>query len=143
MGMTKISFYTLSTNDNEALLQFACRLTEKARSMRHRVFIQTESSEQARLLDDLLWQFKSTSFIPHELLAADDDSVDTVGIGPALPQGANDDVLINLTGSACENHQQFSRINEILLSGEENLARGRSHYRFYQAQGYTPETHRM
>ncbi len=141
--MTKVSFYTLNSSDSEARLRFACRLTEKARSMGHRVFIQTESPEQAKLLDDMLWHYKSTSFIPHELATDGKDSVASVAIGPALPQTVDGDVLINLTSSACENHRQFSRINEILLSDEEHLAQGRSSYRFYQAQGYTPETHKL
>ena len=78
-----------------------------------------------------------------------DNSLAKVQIGADLPQAADNKqeademVVINLSGSACEKHQQFSRINEILLSDEENLAHGRSCYRFYQAQGYTPETHKL
>ena len=123
--MTKVSFYTLSSSESEALLQFTCRLTEKVRSLGHRVFIHTESAQQARLLDDLLWQFKPTSFVPHQLATDDNAATDRVQIGTSLPREADDTVLINLSGSACEDHQQFSRINEILLSDEENLARGR------------------
>ena len=141
--MTKVNFYTLASSEDEVRLQFTCRLTEKARSMGHPVFIHTESPQQAKLLDDMLWQFKSTSFIPHELATEAGDYKAKVQIGADLPQGTNSEVLINLSGSACENHQQFSRINEILSSDKENLAQGRSRYRFYQAQGYTPETHKL
>ena len=111
--------------------------------MGHPVFIHTESPQQAKLVDDMLWQFKSTSFIPHGLATEAGDSKDKVQISADLPLESGDEVLINLSGSACENPQQFSRINEILLSDEENLAHGRSCYRFYQAQGYTPETHKL
>lgn len=141
--MTQISFYTLSTSETEGRLQFVCRLTEKALSLGHRVFIHTESMVQARQLNDLLWQFKPASFIPHGLAGDNDSNSDPVTIGMELPEPEQDDVLINLSGNACESHRRFSRINEIICADEESLGLGRDHYRFYQTQGYQPETHKL
>jgi DNA polymerase-3 subunit chi len=141
--MTQVSFYTLKDDAAESRLKLACRLTEKALTLGHRVFIHTESTEQARLMDDLLWQFKPSSFIPHSLRHKDDSVDELVLLGVELPSAQNQDVLINLTADACHAHQQFSRINEIVSSDEESLARGRDCYRFYQSVGYQPETHKL
>ena len=65
--MTQVSFYTLSSADQESRRQFACRLAEKAIHLGHRVFIQVDSPEHARQIDSLLWQFKATSFLPHAI----------------------------------------------------------------------------
>jgi DNA polymerase-3 subunit chi len=152
--MTSVNFYTLKSDQASARLQFACRLTEKAQSMGHRVFIHAESPQQAKLLDDLLWQFKASSFVPHGLVTEDssdhedsagqEDSVgqERVAIGTRIP-ASRTGMLINLTASPCAGLEQFSRINEILDADPETLMQGRDRYRFYQAQGYQPETHKI
>ena len=52
--MTQVSFYTLGEEGLDARILFACRLTDKAWKLGHRVFIQTQSTEQAKRLDDML-----------------------------------------------------------------------------------------
>ncbi|MCH7817178.1 MAG: DNA polymerase III subunit chi [Proteobacteria bacterium] len=141
--MTLVNFYTLSAKEDGARLQFACRLTEKARSLGHDVFILTDSPAQAKILDDMLWQFKAISFIPHALADGHTESTEAVIIGPELPDKNNDDVIINLSGRVCEAHQRFARINEILTADDDSLVQGRKHYRYYQAQGYRLETHKL
>jgi DNA polymerase-3 subunit chi len=155
--MTKVNFYPLDSELAAVRLQFACRLSEKVQAMGHRVFIHAESPEQAKLLDDLLWQFRATSFLPHELVAdvliPENNTAKAAGapgsvikerivIGDQVP-ACQDDVLINLTGSPCSSHQQFSFINEILSSDPESLVRGRDCFRFYRTQGYQTETHKL
>lgn len=94
-------------------------------------------------MDDLLWQFKPSSFVPHAIAGDAGESLHQVTIAYGDYPTAAEDVLINLTGEACQAHQQFQRINEILISDPEILATGRDSYRYYQAQGYAPETHKL
>ncbi len=131
--MTQVNFYALSSGEDEARLRFACRLTEKASAMGHKVFILTENQQQAKLIDELLWQFNPASFVPHALVDEEPAS-EAVLIGIEAP-ATQSDVLINLGSGPCPGHQQFSRINEIMTTDEESLVRGRDCYRFYQAQG--------
>jgi len=141
--MAQVNFYTLNSQQPEARLQFACRLTEKARSLGHRVFIQTESSHQAKLLDEMLWQFTASSFVPHALQDSGSSGDDCVTIGTNPRKGNHDDVLINLAPTASEAHGQFSRINEIISNDEDSLQQGRLRYRYYKEQGYQPETFKL
>ena len=141
--MTQVNFYTLQDGDEERCLLVACRLTEKARQLGHRVFIQTESSEQARQLDELLWQFKTVSFVPHSLLETEQPDKEAVAIGTARQLQFHSDVLINVSGEACHGHERFSRISEIVGADKISLKQGRENYRYYQSQGYSPETHKL
>jgi len=140
--MTQVSFYRLSDPDPDSRLQFACRLTEKARSLGHRVFIQAASPEQARQLGQLLWEYRPGGFLPHNLLD-DDNPPEPIAVGTSVQAGQHDDVLVNLADEPCGRHQHFTRINEVLCADDSILAAGRERYRFYQAQGYQPETHKL
>jgi DNA polymerase-3 subunit chi len=142
--VTQVNFYTLSSEDSQSRYQFACRLAEKAVALGHRVLIQTDSSATARQLDDLLWQFKPASFLPHARISDESGPVtESVSIA-ADPSVVNEgDVLINLGESACQVPDQFNRINEILTSDPEVLKAGRASYRYYQSKGLQPETHKL
>jgi len=140
--MTQVNFYTLASDAAQDRLQFVCRLTEKAFSLGHRVHIYTDSEQQAKLLDDLLWQFMPTSFIPHRLSEADQDCEEPVSIGSHLAP-SHGDVLINLGSKPCQLEDRFSRINEVISSDHDSLEQGRTRYRFYKDKAYPIETFKL
>jgi DNA polymerase-3 subunit chi len=148
--MTQINFYTVSEEGIDARIRFACRLIDKAWNLGHRVFIQTESTAQAKHLDDMLWQYKTTSFVPHcrlhEPLADPphkNTGAESVVISTELPDASHDDVLINLSAATQAQHLRFARINEIVAADPTSLEQGRVRYRFYKAQGHQPITHKL
>jgi DNA polymerase III subunit chi len=140
--MTQVNFYSLQSSDSNSRLVFACRLAEKARSLGHEVFIQLDGEQQSRLMDDLLWEFSPGSFLPHSLASAKGEK-EKVVIGEPGASGNHSDVLINLHSQPCENPQQFSRINEIIIQDEEILQSGRERFRFYKQLGIQPETFKL
>ena len=118
---------------------FACRLTEKARSLGHRVCLFAGSEELAREIDALLWSFSSTSFIPHEIVTADGTCAEDVCIAvTSVPKDAND-VVINLTSDALGDVDGIARVNEIIIQEPEALEQARARYRHYQPAGIRPE----
>lgn len=118
---------------------FACRLTEKARSLGHRVCLFAGSEELAREIDALLWSFSSTSFIPHEIVTADGTCAEDVCIAvTSVPKDAND-VVINLTSDALGDVDGIARVNEIIIQEPEALEQARARYRHYQQAGIRPE----
>lgn len=141
--MSQVNFYTLSSEDESSRLQFACRLCEKAIALGHQIVILTESESQQSLLDDLLWQYKPASFIPHSKYDNQGSSLPPVVLCLDKAPESAQDVLINLKNAACDQHSQFNRINEILIADQDSLAAGRVNYRFYQSHGYQPETHKL
>ncbi len=140
--VTQVNFYTLSSEDSQSRYQFACRLAEKAAALGHQVLLQTQTSEQAKILDDLMWQFKPASFLPHSIVEEQDGGEAIVISAGAYPERMTD-VLINLSDQACKKPEHFKRINEILNADPDVLQAGRNSYRFYQGKGCQPETHKL
>ncbi|MFZ4077576.1 MAG: DNA polymerase III subunit chi [Legionellaceae bacterium] len=95
MSQTRADFYLLNDENVDKSLHFACRLLEKAYLSGHRIFVRCEDEEQAMLLDDRLWTFSATSFIPHhrvmthELKLADIP----IEISTAEPSKTSSDIL--------------------------------------------------
>lgn len=140
--MPQVSFYSLSDPDPDSRLHFACRLTEKARSLGHQVFILAASEPQARQISQLLWEYRPGGFLPHNL-ADDEQPLEPVAVGTGSPGDQHRDVLVNLAAQPCREAERFNRVNEILCADETVLAAGRDRYRFYQSLGCQPETHKL
>ena len=66
--MTRISFYILKGSQEHDRQVFACRLIEKAHAQGNHIYIHANSQEQANQFNDLLWSFRSDSFVPHQLM---------------------------------------------------------------------------
>lgn len=141
--MTEVFFYILEDEAANATARFACRLTEKAHGEGHRAFIHVADAAQASAIDDLLWQFRQGSFVPHatiDALEADDDLTPVV-IGSGEPPAGFDDVLINLGGEVGPFFSRFARHNEIV--GPAEVAAARQRYRFFKDRGYHLTTHKI
>ena len=141
--MTEVDFYILDSNDVRQRAQFACRLTDKAYRLGHRVYIHTASPEQTRELDDLLWTFQQNSFIPHAVFQANGDNTPPVQLGHDGEPDASHAVLINLAAEVPLFFSRFERVAE-LVNGEESVRRqSRRRYSFYKERGYPLRTHEI
>jgi len=141
----RISFYVLADADPRARLLFACRLTEKAWQLGHRIHAECASAEAAAEFDDLLWTFRQGSFVPHVCLpaaiATDDCPPVTIGHGSgSLPEA---DLLINLAATPAEGWSGFTRVAEIVAGTPDEREEGRKRFRWYRAQGLEPETFKV
>ncbi|GFR76424.1 DNA polymerase III, chi subunit [Elysia marginata] len=139
--MSHVDFYILPGSQPDDRHQFACRLVEKAWHKGHRIHIHAESQEEAQRLDQLLWQFREDSFIPHRLQS--DDSLKDTPVSIDWQTESlehHNDVLINLAKAIPEQCTRFSRISEIVIQSPEVLATTREHYREYRELGFPPNT---
>ncbi len=139
--MTQIDFYILGESSHRNINQMVCQLCEKALTQQMNVFIYTESSDQAQQLDDLLWTFKTDSFIAHENRLNKTD-IETSYPYPVII--SNDEVsssykhlLINLTANIPVFFKQFERVAELVGKESDEKEIARSRYRSYLQQGYT------
>jgi len=140
---TRVDFYILANDAPQGRLQFACRLTEKAYALDHRVYAHTTSPEEAATLDELLWTFRQGSFIPHSRLENDTESRAPVTIGMPERCLQEGDLLINLSAAAPDFATNFSRVAEIVAGNEKARQAGRDRYKQYRAMGLEPETHKI
>jgi DNA polymerase-3 subunit chi len=144
--LPSVSFYALKQTDPDSVIVFACRLAEKAHQLNHRVHLHTESEAQLSRLDELLWQFKADSFLPHANIdegqpnAVSDYKI-TLGTGANMP--SKPEVLINLANQVWDSHSNFNDIREIVSADDTGRDLGRQRYRYYQSQGYNIETLKM
>jgi len=141
--MTKVDFYLLD-GGTDSRERFACRLTEKAWRLGHRVYLLAPDKPVAHELDELLWTFSQGSFVPHAVCANDGDvDVHPVLIGHAEPPAALHDVLISLAPEVPSWFSRFARVAELVGTTEEDKARGRERFRFYRERGYPLEAHNL
>lgn len=137
--MTRIDFY----HDVDDKLQFACRLAAKAVEQKLRVVVYAPDGVVAKKIDQLLWTWQATGFLPHchardplapetPVVVADDDS--------RLP---HDEVLLNLHHEQPGFFGRFQRLIEIVASDDADRGPARERFRFYRDRGYEIHRHDM
>jgi DNA polymerase III subunit chi len=127
----RVDFYHLRKGEIDQLLRFSCRLAEKAWKNGHRVFVYTEDENTTRRLDDLMWSYSDSSFLPHCRQGDADEADSAVLVGDRLTD-AGHDLLINLSGRMPPLPGAFRRIAEIIDETPATLESGRQRYATYK-----------
>ncbi|MFD2366546.1 DNA polymerase III subunit chi [Pseudoduganella sp. GCM10020061] len=135
--MTRVDFHT-NIPDKVA---YACRLARKAYGASGKVVLLAADEAQAAQLDEALWTFSDTDFLPHvmagDALAAQTPIIVTASMSAPLP---HTDILVNLGQSIPDGVDRFSRVFEIVSTDEQDAQEGRKRYVAYKKQSY-PLTH--
>ena len=141
--MTRIDFYIVDDEQKSSRALLACRLAEKAYSLKNRIYIYTADESQANELDELLWTYRSGSFVPHQQLGVENDQGCPVLIGHVdAPEGLNQ-VLINLDMAVPLFFSRFERVVEIVNQDEIQRQQARERFKFYRDRGYDLHTHNL
>lgn len=141
--MTKIDFYVGKTNSLQARLMLACKIVAKAYQQRLPTYIHTDAAATSSRLDELLWTFSDTSFIPHALVQANVAQPENVLIGHDYEPMENCGLLINLSNEIPAFFSRFERLAEIIDQEEPVLLAGRKRYQFYRDRGYNLDYHQL
>lgn len=148
--MTKVDFYILADNTIEQRQLFACRLAEKAFKLGHQIYIHSDNQTQADTLNQLLWSWRASSFIPHQLeqLTTDNDGMGKGGQRLQIGYRSADasasqhhDLMINLSSSVPEFFSRFKRVSEIVVQHDAITTATRANFRFYRDRGYPLKSH--
>ncbi len=137
--MTRVGFYVVQTGDQGQRLHVAARLTDKAFAQGHRIFINACDKAQAQELNQLLWSFRPSSFLPHALNGEEHSKHIAIGWGQE-PQTHND-LLINLNLEIPAFFSRFNRVAEVVTQDPASLAALRKSWSFYKERGYQLEKH--
>ena len=142
--MAEVSFYVLPSESTQERHLFACKLIEKAYRSGHFCYVLTDSAEQSRHLDDLLWTFRAGSFIPHQIYTGERPVIEKVILIGSLDAPENwQNTLFNLSSHYPNPGSQTERILEILDNSETTKEAGRNRYRQYQQSGMKVTTYKM
>ena len=142
--MAEVNFYILPSESLQERYLFACKLIEKAYRSGSVCYVLTDSIEQSRLLDDLLWTFRPGSFIPHQIYTGEPPGIEHVILIGSMNAPENwQKTLFNLSSHYPNPRPQTERILEILDNSETTKEAGRNRYRQYQQSGINITTHKM
>ncbi len=138
--MTEINFYISGYNTLRSRILLACRLVEKAREHKLQVHIHTDGYNTTKQMDEMLWIWKESSFIPHISDISNDLTnpfSEPVSIASDYAPTKHCDYLINLSNQIPEFFSRYTKMAEIINQNESILTGGRERYSFYKNRGYT------
>ncbi len=140
--MTRVDFYELPDQDEEARARFACRLALRGRDANLSVLLLARDEAAAQDLDDLMWQYPRERFLPHSLGEKPDARSQVhIAAGQLGELGGEQRLLINLLDDAPEGWDRFSRVAEIIVAASR--AASREKYRYYRTQVNELHHHRL
>jgi DNA polymerase-3 subunit chi len=141
--MAEVSFYIIPSESLKDRYLFACKLIEKAYRSGCFCYVMTDSVEQSRELDELLWTFRAGSFIPHQIYTGELPEIEKVILIGSLDAPEYwKYTLFNLSLHYPDIGPQTQRILEILDDSEITKEAGRKRYRQYQQSGMKITTHK-
>ncbi|MEH6583545.1 MAG: DNA polymerase III subunit chi [Halioglobus sp.] len=137
--MTRVGFYVIQNNDVQQRLHIAARLADKAFQQGMSIYINADSEDQARQLDELLWSFRPGSFLPHGITGMEHS--EKIAIGWGQEPGNHNDLLINLQLGIPPFFGRFNRVAEVVTQDPKSLASLRESWSYYKARGYQLDKH--
>jgi DNA polymerase-3 subunit chi len=138
----RIDFYKLRSQSRSGIERFCCQLAEKVVKTGKSVFVLTDDAAQSRQLDDMMWIFKDSSFVPHVIQGSADDADTPVIISHDAHAGGGY-LLINLTDQVPARLDEYERIAEIINDEPSVLHQGRQRYSNYRNHAYPLHYHEI
>lgn len=140
--MTEVEFH-YNVSDK---LAYSCRLLRKARAGGARLLVTGEPVMLAQL-DQMLWTFSETEFLPHcrsdaapATLALTSIVLASSAQDPSL-EGQAYGVLVNLGQGVPEGFERFERFIEVVASQPDDRQAGRARWNHYKERGYALKRH--
>ncbi|MGD9600436.1 MAG: DNA polymerase III subunit chi [Gammaproteobacteria bacterium] len=139
--MTGIEFHVLPEQGRRQHDVRICELIEQAWRRGRHVYVHCLDGDMAASLDELLWTFHDTSFVPHALSGTDESTHAPVILGASLAAPDGMDVLVNLHPEVPPFFGQFDQVIESTGFDAHTRQQARQRYRFYKDRGYPLTTH--
>ncbi|HSN00711.1 MAG TPA: DNA polymerase III subunit chi [Rudaea sp.] len=140
--MAKADFYLIAKPRfrGDPLL-LVCELAKRAFESGQRALILARSVEEAEHLDEKLWDFDASAFVPHQIAGDEDDAITPVLIvAPGVPT-PDRALVINLRNEAVSG--TFERVLEVVPDDEAQRAGSRERWKTYKAAGLDVAKHDM
>ena len=143
--MSQVVFYVFATEEKSnsvaisAHFAHACRIAAFFYAQNKKVFIHTDSKEDAFAVDEYLWQFDGDSFVPHNLLGEGPKFGTPVEISWQAPLHPRP-ILINLSQKTPDFAINFQHIIDFVPFLEPQKIAARIRYSTYKKMGLTLST---
>lgn len=121
---------------------YACRLLRKAHASGAQVAV-TAEPEVLSELDQRLWNFSTTDFVPHCRAGHASDFLErrSVLLVDAPAACSHHGVLINLGLQLPSGFERFERFIEVVTQGHDERLAARVRWKHYADSGYLPQKH--
>ncbi len=136
----RTDFYLLPTENLAERDRFVCRLIEKAFLSGKTLFVATDSEEDATKLDQLLWEFRADSFLPHQLSKGPSESPILISTLATVEPA---DILLNLSQLSPPEQPPCQRLIEVIPKVPAMQDKARERFRQYRKLGYNLQTHQL
>lgn len=138
--MTQALFYLLPPMDvntaHNDMYQLACRLAQQGFINQQQVYIHCQDKNIAFEIDELLWQFEPSAFVPHNLKGEGPTTGSPVEIGfDRLGPNKSRQLLINLADQVPPFAVNFGQIFDFVANDDQHKAIARERYRQYRGLG--------
>jgi DNA polymerase-3 subunit chi len=138
--MPSADFYLIDKpRFREQPLLLVCELARRAYAAQQPALILVRDIEQAEAVDQLLWDFDTDAYIPHQLAGDDDDAHTAVLIVPPGVETPDRPLVINLR-EACAGGR-FERVLEVVAADPAERAGSRERWRDYHQRGVQVSKH--
>ena len=131
--MTRVDFFFNVENKSKKLAELAEKITAKG----HQLYIYAPEKQIAQALDDYLWAFTASSFLPH---AMDTIEPSAILIESEAKNLLHDDVMVNFALEVPTFFSRFLRVIEIVSTDEADKVAARKRFKLYRDQGYDIKT---
>lgn len=137
--MTEVAFHFNAPDK----LGYACRLLRKAVLKGSKVVVTGEPA-LLRDLDEALWTFAPTEFLPH--CQGEGTSPAVLAASPVVLSGSpgtapHQQVLVNLGEAVPEGFERFERLIEVVTPDEADRLQARRRWKHYASRGYAIVRH--
>lgn len=144
--MTQVLFYLMPQQVNPTLntatqafdevYALACKLAQQAFIKQQWVYIHCQDKQQAHNIDELLWQFEPSAFVPHNLKGEGPMTGAPVEIGfDRLGPNKSRQLLLNLADQTPPFAVNFGHIIDFVANDAQHKAVARERYRQYRGLG--------
>lgn len=141
-ALTRIDFYLTSRDDLGSRDLLVCRIAYKAFKLGYQIHIHSADEEELERLDEKLWTFRDTSFLPHSK-CSDAGQAPITLCTEVPPDNRKAHVLVNLNEKIPEGFSSYERVAEVVRAGEMHRRIAREHFRYYRDRGYPLRHHHL
>lgn len=143
--MKKVLFYLFTEPDKAGSLRqheyLACQKAFEAWQQNLRILIVCQSKEQAEKIDEYLWQFDTSRFLPHNLVGEGPHGGAPVEIcWPGCRGSGVRQLLINLQDELIDVAVMFNDIVDFVPFEEKDKILARTRYKAYKNLGFNLKT---
>ncbi len=141
-----VIFYLLNATSRYERYVYACKVLEKAYRQGYCCYVKTESVEQTQKLDELLWTFRSTSFLPHDCYDVQTlpHPMNKILLGIHEPPEMWQTLIINFAPNCPMQTSKTERVIEILENNPTVRESGRARFAHYhQRLGQKPKVYNV